>query len=255
METVQALLGGLFNAALVIMIVATMFNAGLSTTTKALGAVFRNIWLVILTLIVAFILRPLVGYGLVAILPLAAASSIVMILLACVPGAPLGVKFAMGAKADLTVAAALTLGSTAAASECTDDAYIEVLREYLPTTEQVSDVDALKAASARFDNVTPCAETDKGWMALWQQWEKAWTVARASAGSSPRSSSTRADSARESPRRRRRAARRARSTRSNRSAPPCSRRTLSEMQNPPSVMVKEHPSISISVMWFMARPP
>ena len=39
METVQALMGGLFNASLVIMIVATMFNAGLTTTTKALGAV------------------------------------------------------------------------------------------------------------------------------------------------------------------------------------------------------------------------
>jgi BASS family bile acid:Na+ symporter len=107
MENVQALMGALFNAALVVMIVATMFNAGLSTTIKALGSVFKNIWLVILTLIVAFILRPLVGWGLAEIFSLGAASYIVMLLMAAVPGAPLGVKFAMGAKADLTTAAAL----------------------------------------------------------------------------------------------------------------------------------------------------
>ena len=107
METVQALMGALFNASLVIMIVATMFNAGLTTTTKALGGVLKNVWLVILTLIVAFILRPLVGYGLAALFSLSAASFTVMLLLASVPGAPLGVKFAMGAKADLTTAAAL----------------------------------------------------------------------------------------------------------------------------------------------------
>ena len=47
-------MGGIFNASLVIMIVATMFNAGLATTTKALGAVLKNVWLVVLTLIVAF---------------------------------------------------------------------------------------------------------------------------------------------------------------------------------------------------------
>ena len=104
---VAALMGALFNASLTIMIVATMFAAGLTTTTKALGAVFRNIWLVVLTLIVAFILRPLVGWGLAEIFSLGAASYIVMLLLASVPGAPLGVKFAMSAKADLTVAASL----------------------------------------------------------------------------------------------------------------------------------------------------
>ena len=105
METVQALMGALFNASLVIMIVATMFNAGLTTTTKALGSVFKNVVLLILVLITALILRPLVGWGLSALFGLGAASYIVMLLLASVPGAPLGVKFAMGAKADLTVAA------------------------------------------------------------------------------------------------------------------------------------------------------
>jgi BASS family bile acid:Na+ symporter len=63
--------------------------------------------LVILVLITAFVLRPLVGWGVTMIFPLGVAASIVMLLLASVPGAPLGVKFAMSAKADLTTAASL----------------------------------------------------------------------------------------------------------------------------------------------------
>ena len=104
---VAALMGALFNASLVIMIVATMFAAGLTTTTKALGSVFRNILLVVLVLFTAFVLRPLVGWGLAALFSLGTASYIVMLLLAAVPGAPLGVKFVMSAKGDLTTAASL----------------------------------------------------------------------------------------------------------------------------------------------------
>jgi len=107
MDTVVALMGALFNASLVIMIMATMFAAGLTTTTKALGSVLKNVLLLVLVLITAFVLRPLVGYGLTMIFGLGAASAIVMLLLASVPGAPLGVKFAMSAKADLTTAAAM----------------------------------------------------------------------------------------------------------------------------------------------------
>jgi BASS family bile acid:Na+ symporter len=100
-------MGALFNASLVIMIVATMFAAGLTTTTKALGSVFRNILLVVLVLFTAFVLRPLVGWGLAALFSLGTASYIVMLLLAAVPGAPLGVKFVMSAKGDLTTAASM----------------------------------------------------------------------------------------------------------------------------------------------------
>jgi BASS family bile acid:Na+ symporter len=107
MENVQALMGALFNASLLIMIVATMFSAGLMTTTKALSSVFRNIWLVILTLLVALVLRPLVGWGLAAVFSLGTASYISMLLLAACPGAPLGAKFAMSAKGDMTTAASL----------------------------------------------------------------------------------------------------------------------------------------------------
>ncbi len=104
---VAALMGALFNTSLVIMIVATMFAAGLATTTKALGSVFKNIWLLVLVLITALVLRPLVGWGLAAVFSLGTASYIVMLLLAACPGAPLGVRFAMSAKGDLTVPASL----------------------------------------------------------------------------------------------------------------------------------------------------
>jgi len=107
MDTVAALMGALFNASLTIMIVATMFAAGLATTTKALGSVFKNIWLLVLVLITALVLRPLVGWGLAAVFSLGTASFIVMLLLAACPGAPLGAKFVMSAKGDLTTAASL----------------------------------------------------------------------------------------------------------------------------------------------------
>jgi BASS family bile acid:Na+ symporter len=89
------------------MIVATMFAAGLATTTKALGSVFKNVWLLVLVLVTALVLRPLVGWGLAAVFSLGTASYIAMLLLAACPGAPLGVKFAMTAKGDLTTAASL----------------------------------------------------------------------------------------------------------------------------------------------------
>ena len=116
MEDVQALLGGLFNVALVIMIVATMFAAGLMTTTKALGSVFKNVVLVLLVLFTALILRPLVGWGLAALFSLGTASYIAMLLLAACPGAPLGAKFVMNAKGDLTTGASLQVLTAALGS-------------------------------------------------------------------------------------------------------------------------------------------
>jgi BASS family bile acid:Na+ symporter len=104
---VAALMGGLFNAALTIMIVGTMFVAGLTTTTSALGSAFKNVWLVVLFLFAGLVLRPLVGWGLAEVFALGTASYIVMLLLAACPGAPLGVKFVMSAKGDLTTAASL----------------------------------------------------------------------------------------------------------------------------------------------------
>jgi BASS family bile acid:Na+ symporter len=84
METVQALMEALFNAGLVILIVATMFSSGLTTTLSALGKVFRNIWLLLLVLIVALVIRPLVGWWLAEVFALATPAYIAMLLLAAI---------------------------------------------------------------------------------------------------------------------------------------------------------------------------
>ena len=91
MENAEALMGALFNAALITFIVAAMFAAGLSTTLSALGKVFRNIWLVVLVLLAAFVVRPLVGWGIAALMSLETPAYIAMLLLATCPGAPFGV--------------------------------------------------------------------------------------------------------------------------------------------------------------------
>ena len=107
MEDAQALMGLIFNASLVVMIAATMFSAGLSTTLSALGGVFKNVWLVVLVLLVAFIIRPLVGWGTAAVLSLAVPAFIAMLLLAACPGAPFGAKLVMTARGDLITGATL----------------------------------------------------------------------------------------------------------------------------------------------------
>jgi BASS family bile acid:Na+ symporter len=107
METAEALMGMLFNFSLVIMITATMFGAGLQTTLSALGGVFKNIWLVVLVLVAAILIRPLVGWGTAAILALATPAFIAMLLLAASPGAPFGAKLVMTARGDLITGATL----------------------------------------------------------------------------------------------------------------------------------------------------
>jgi BASS family bile acid:Na+ symporter len=95
----------LFNIALVVMIVATMVSAGYTTTFASLGSVLRRVGLVVLVLVTGLVIRPLVGWGIAELFSLAAPAYIALILLAVVPGAPLGVKFVMGAKADVTTGA------------------------------------------------------------------------------------------------------------------------------------------------------
>jgi BASS family bile acid:Na+ symporter len=102
---VQELIGALFNIALVIMIVATMVSAGFTTTFANLGAVLSRVGLVVLVLVTGLVIRPLVGWGTAELFSLAEPAYIAMVLLAVVPGAPLGVKFVMGAKADVTTGA------------------------------------------------------------------------------------------------------------------------------------------------------
>ncbi|MGI9641304.1 MAG: bile acid:sodium symporter family protein [Acidimicrobiia bacterium] len=104
---VQELLGSLFNVSLVLMIVATMAAAGFTTTFKAIGSVLSKWSLLIMVLLTALVLRPLVGWGLAELFNLDTAPFIAMVLLASVAGAPLGVKFVMGARGNLTEGAVL----------------------------------------------------------------------------------------------------------------------------------------------------
>jgi BASS family bile acid:Na+ symporter len=103
---VQELIGALFNIALVLMIVATMVSAGFTTTFANLVSVLSRVGLVLLVLATGLVLRPLVGWGIAALFNLSEPAYIALVLLAVVPGAPLGVKFVMNAKGDLSTAAA-----------------------------------------------------------------------------------------------------------------------------------------------------
>ncbi len=102
---IQELIGALFNITLVVMIVATMVSAGFTTTFANLGAVLSRVGLVVLVLVTGLVIRPLVGWGTAELFDLAAPAFIALVLLAVVPGAPLGVKFVMGAKGDVTTGA------------------------------------------------------------------------------------------------------------------------------------------------------
>jgi BASS family bile acid:Na+ symporter len=102
---VQELIGALFNIALVLMIVATMVSAGFTTTFANLVSVLSRVGLVLLVLATGLVLRPLVGWGIAALFNLSEPAYIALVLLAVVPGAPLGVKFVMSAKGDLSTGA------------------------------------------------------------------------------------------------------------------------------------------------------
>ena len=103
----QELIGALFNIALVIMIVATMVSAGFTTTFGMLGKVLSRVGLVVLVLATGLVIRPLAGWASAELFNLDESAYIAMVLLAVVPGAPLGVKFVMSAKGDLTTGATL----------------------------------------------------------------------------------------------------------------------------------------------------
>ena len=103
--TVQELLGAVFNVSLVLMIVATMVSAGFTTTFAAIGSVLSRYWLVLMVLVTALVIRPLVAWGLAEVFSLDDPAFMAMVLVGSVAGAPLGVKFVMGARGDLTTGA------------------------------------------------------------------------------------------------------------------------------------------------------
>lgn len=100
-------LAQLFNAVLMVFIVATMLSAGLSTTFEQIGRVFARWGLVIAVLVTGFIIRPLVGWGTAEIFALATPGFIAMALLWACPGAPFGTKLVGAAKGDVHTGAVL----------------------------------------------------------------------------------------------------------------------------------------------------
>jgi len=103
---VVELLGAIFNVVLVVFIVATMVSAGFTTTFESLGGVLKRWSLVIMVLFVGFVLRPLIGWGTAELFSLDTPAYIALVLLAAVPGAPLGVKFVKMSGGDVVTGAA-----------------------------------------------------------------------------------------------------------------------------------------------------
>ncbi|RKT87336.1 bile acid:Na+ symporter, BASS family [Saccharopolyspora antimicrobica] len=97
----------LFNAVTVIFIAATMFAAGLGTTTSALRDVFADVPLLLLALLGNLVVLPLLGWGIGALLGLPTAAFIALILVASSPGGPFGAKLAMVQGGDVVAGAAM----------------------------------------------------------------------------------------------------------------------------------------------------
>ena len=95
----------LFNVVLIVFIMSTMVGAGFSTTLEDLASVFRRVGLVAAVFVVAFVIRPLVGWGVAELFGLATPAFIAMVLLASCPGAPFGAKLVMNAKGDIVTGA------------------------------------------------------------------------------------------------------------------------------------------------------
>jgi BASS family bile acid:Na+ symporter len=102
---VQELLGALFNVLLVVVIMSAMLSAGFTTTFATLGAVLSRVGLVLMVLFTGLVIRPLIGWGTAELFGLAVPAFIALVIVSSVPGAPLGVIFAMKAKADVATAA------------------------------------------------------------------------------------------------------------------------------------------------------
>ena len=102
---VQELLGAVFNTLLVVVIMAAMLSAGFTTTFATLGRVLSQVGLVVMVLGTGLVIRPLLGWGIAELFDLAVPAFIAVVLLASVPGAPLGVIFSQTAKADIPTAA------------------------------------------------------------------------------------------------------------------------------------------------------
>jgi BASS family bile acid:Na+ symporter len=98
-----------FQVSLLIFIVSSMMSMGLGLTVRNIVEPLKNVKLVVLSLIVNFILVPVLVYGIISIVPLNEGERIAMLLIAIAGGAPFIPKLADIAKGDIPFSIGLML--------------------------------------------------------------------------------------------------------------------------------------------------
>jgi BASS family bile acid:Na+ symporter len=98
-----------FQVSLLIFIVSSMMSMGLGLTVRNIVEPLKNVKLVVLSLIVNFILVPVLVYGIISIVPLNEGERIAMLLIAIAGGAPFIPKLADIAKGDIPFSNGLML--------------------------------------------------------------------------------------------------------------------------------------------------
>ncbi len=91
----------------VVGIVASMLSTGLGLTVTQIVQPLKNVRLVLLVLLANFVLMPLLGYGIMRIIPLDESLKVVLIMVAAAAGAPPLVLEARAAKGNMGVAVAV----------------------------------------------------------------------------------------------------------------------------------------------------
>jgi BASS family bile acid:Na+ symporter len=106
----------LYTSVLLVMIVSTMLVAGLSSNASAIGKTLRNLELVGLVALCNLIVVPLIGWGVAEALSLSTSGYVALILVACSPGAPFGVKLILAQKGDLVKGSTMQVALAAVGS-------------------------------------------------------------------------------------------------------------------------------------------
>ncbi len=88
-------------------IVASMLGTGLGLTVSQIVQPLKNVRLVVLVLLANFVLMPLLGYGIMRLIPLDESLKVVLIMVAAAAGAPPLVLEARAAKGNMGVAVAV----------------------------------------------------------------------------------------------------------------------------------------------------
>jgi len=98
-----------FKVSLLVFIVSSMMSMGLSLTVSQIVKPLKNVKLVVLSLIVNFILVPVLVYGIISIVPLNEGERIALLLISIAGGAPFIPKLAEIAKGNIPFSIGLML--------------------------------------------------------------------------------------------------------------------------------------------------